>query len=283
MTRSDLPFLKYHALGNDYFVMDPLKTPFEVDGKFVKRLCDRHRGAGSDGLLLGPLEPGEPFRLRIFNPDGGEAQRSGNGLRIFAQYLKDAGYIQGDQGLITTSAGEVRATFLPGGLIEVDLGEPSFLAGDLPFTGVGPQEEILAFPLVLEGETVAIHGVSVGNPHAVVLAGPSTPGRARRLGPQIEHHPLFPERVNVQFVEVINRSTLRIEIWERGAGYTQASGTSSSAVAAVCRRRGLVGDEVEVRMPGGSLRVRFQGERILLAGPVSHVFEGIWPQEASHG
>jgi len=167
---------------------------------------------------------------------------------------------------------------MPDGLIELDLGLPRFEAGALPFTGVAPGDEIRDFPLTLEGERILIQGVSVGNPHAMVLGLPVTPETTRRLGPQIEHHPLFPERVNVQFVEVLDRRTVRIEIWERGAGYTLASGTSSSAVAALCRNRGLVDDEVVIRMPGGELKVRFQEDRILLAGPVTYVFDGIWPE-----
>lgn len=279
MTRSGIPFRKYHALGNDYFVMDPRKHVFELDAERIARICHRERGAGSDGILLGPLNDSEPFQVRIFNPDGGEAQRSGNGLRIFAQYLRDAGYLKGDAGCISSPAGEVPLRFLPHDLIELDLGLPSFRAGSLPFTGVAPEAEVRDFPLDLDGAGVLIQGVSVGNPHAVVLGLPATPETARRLGPKIERHPLFPERVNVQFVEVLDRRTLRIEIWERGAGYTQASGTSSSAVAAVCRNRGLVDDEVNILMPGGELKVRFVEDRILLAGPVTYVFEGLWPEE----
>jgi len=279
MTLSGIPFRKYHALGNDYFVMDPQQHRFSLDPERVARICHRERGAGSDGILLGPLNDAEPFRVRIFNPDGGEAQRSGNGLRIFAQYLRDAGYLKGDEGCIASVAGEVPLRFLPDGRIELDLGRPGFNAGALPFMGVAPGDEIRDFPLDLGSERVLIQGVSVGNPHAVVLGLPATPETARRLGPQIEHHPLFPERVNVQFVEVLDCHTLRIEIWERGAGYTQASGTSSSAVAAICRQRGLVADEVVIRMPGGELRVRFVEDRILLAGPVTYVFDGVWPEE----
>lgn len=216
MNPSGIPFRKYHALGNDYFVMDPRKHTFHLDADRVARICHRERGAGSDGILLGPLDDSEPFQVRIFNPDGGEAQRSGNGLRIFAQYLRDEGYLKGDKGRIASPAGEVPLCFMPDGLIELDLGRPSFRAESLPFTGVAPGAEIRDFPLNLGGERVLIQGVSVGNPHAVVLGLPVAPETARRLGPQIEHHPLFPERVNVQFVEVIDRSTLRIEIWNGG-------------------------------------------------------------------
>nr|WP_320131549.1 diaminopimelate epimerase [uncultured Holophaga sp.] len=279
MTRPGLPFRKYHALGNDYIVMDPQQHPIRLNPERVARICHRERGAGSDGILLGPLGAAEPFEVRIYNPDGGEAQRSGNGLRIFAQYLRDAGYLKGESGTITSPAGEVPLCFLPGGLIELDLGLPRWEAGSLPFAGVGPDEPIEAYPLDLGGEAVPIHGVSVGNPHAVILGLPVTPETARRLGPLVEHHPLFPERVNVQFVEVLDRRRIRLEIWERGAGYTLASGTSSSAVASVCRRLGLVDDDVTLEMPGGELRIRFVEGRILLAGPVTYVYEGIWPEE----
>ena len=278
MSISGLPFCKYHALGNDYVVIDPLRHAVRLDGELVARICHRERGVGSDGILLGPLRDTEPFPVRIFNPDGSEAQRSGNGLRIFAQYLRDAGYLQGDAGSIASLAGEVPFSFLSDGLIELDLGAPTWTAASLPFTGVPPSAEIRDFPLVTAGGKVLIQGLSVGNPHAVVLGLPVTADTARRLGPCIERHPFFPERVNVQFAEVLDRGKIRIEIWERGAGYTQASGTSSCAVAAVCRRLGLVDDEVTLLMPGGVLQVRFAGAHILLAGPVSYVYEGIWPE-----
>jgi len=155
------------------------------------------------------------------------------------------------------------------------MGPPSFRAGDIPFTGLAPHLEVLETPLFLAAGPVTITALSVGNPHCVLFPGEVSPAATRRLGPEIERHPTFPQRVNVQLVKVLGRRSIRIEIWERGAGYTLASGSSSCAAAAACRRLGLVGDRVSVLMPGGSLDVAFSaGGRILLTGPVQPIFHG---------
>jgi diaminopimelate epimerase len=275
-----LDFSKYHALGNDYLVIDPTQTAFSPNQRTVEALCDRHHGIGSDGVLFGPIpvqrDP-EAFGLRIFNPNGSEAEKSGNGLRIFARYLLDAGHVQGPKCRIHTPSGYSEARYLApdGSQVEVDMGEPSFRAGDIPFTGVAPHLEALETPLLLPEASVTITALSVGNPHCVLFPEAVTPAEAHRLGPQIECHPDFPNRVNVQLVEVIDRKRIRIEIWERGAGYTLASGSSSCAAAAACRRLGLVDDRVRVLMPGGALDLVFTSQgRILMSGPVQAVFQG---------
>ena len=217
-----LRFSKFHVLGNDYIVVDPTRTAFDPAPALIQALCDRRLGIGSDGLLLGPLEvPEHPgaFGLRIFNPDGSEAETSGDGLRIFARYLFEAGHAHGS-------------------LVQVDMGVPSFKAGDIPFTGIASQLEVLETPLFLPTGPVTITALSLGNPHCVVFPGEVSQANACRLGPKIERHPEFPERVNVLLVEVVDRRRIRIEIWERGAGYTPASG-SSCAAAAACRRLNL--------------------------------------------
>jgi diaminopimelate epimerase len=275
-----LDFSKYHALGNDYLVIDPTRTAFSPDQRTVEALCDRHHGIGSDGILFGPIpfqEDPEAFGLRIFNPDGSEAEKSGNGLRIFARYLLDVGHAQGAKCRIHTPSGtsEVRYLAPDGSQVEVDMGQPSFRAGDIPFTGMSPDLEVLEKLLLLPEASVTITALSVGNPHCVLFPEHVTPAEARRLGPQIECHPDFPSRVNVQLVEVIDRKSIRIEIWERGAGYTLASGSSSCAAAAACRRLGLVDDRVRVLMPGGALDLVFTSQgRILMSGPVQAVFQG---------
>jgi diaminopimelate epimerase len=276
-----LSFSKFHALGNDYVVIDPARRPFEPTPSMVRALCDRHRGLGSDGILLGPLPvQGDAwaFGLRIFNPDGSEAEKSGNGLRIFARYLLEAGYAQASGCRIQTPGGlaEVRYLASDGSLVQVDMGRPSFRAGDIPFTGIDTHLEVLQTPLGLPSGPVTITALSVGNPHCVLFPQQVTPALARRLGPQIERHPAFPNRVNVQLVKVLHRRRIRLEIWERGAGYTLASGSSSCAAAAACRRLGLVEDELTVLMPGGSLEIQFTpDDRILMTGPVQPVFTGL--------
>ncbi len=274
-----LRFSKFHVLGNDYIVVDPTRTAFDPAPALIQALCDRRLGIGSDGLLLGPLEvPEHPgaFGLRIFNPDGSEAETSGDGLRIFARYLFEAGHAHGTECEIHTLGGLSAARFLApdGSLVQVDMGVPSFKAGDIPFTGIASQLEVLETPLFLPTGPVTITALSLGNPHCVVFPGEVSQANACRLGPKIERHPEFPERVNVLLVEVVDRRRIRIEIWERGAGYTPASG-SSCAAAAACRRLNLVEDRVTVQMPGGTLDIEFAPEgHILMSGPVQPVFDG---------
>ena len=277
---NEFAFSKFHALGNDYLVIDPSRTPFQPDPGMIQALCDRHHGVGSDGLLLGPGPvPGDAqaFGLRIFNPDGQEAEKSGNGLRIFARYLLEAGYAKLPGCRIQTLGGlaEVRYLAADASLVQVDMGLPTFQAEAIPFTGIAGQLEAVEVPLLLAAGPCRITALSVGNPHCVVLAGPVSAARVRQLGPEIELHPQFPDRVNVQLVEVLDRQRIRIEIWERGAGYTLASGSSSCASAAACRRLGLVDDHLTVLMPGGSIDIAFTEQgRILMTGPVQAVYQG---------
>ena len=277
---SRLAFSKYHALGNDYLVIDPAGTAFAPEPGLVQALCDRHHGIGSDGILLGPFpvaeDPGA-FGLRVFNPDGSEAEKSGNGLRIFARYLLDAGRAPTTGCRLHTPSGASEVRFLDpdGSRIEVDMGLPSFRAGALPYTGLAPDREVLQAQLQLPEESLTITALSVGNPHCVIFPERVTPAEARRLGPLVEQHPDFPNRVNLQLVEVLSPTSIRIEIWERGAGYTLASGSSSCAAAAACRRLGRVGDRVQVVMPGGVLDLAFTlTGRILMTGPVQKIFQG---------
>lgn len=277
---NDFVFSKFHALGNDYVVLDPTRITFEPTVRLIQALCDRHRGIGSDGILFGPLPvPGDPtaFGLRVFNPDGSESEKSGNGLRIFARYLLEAGHVQGPRCRIHVSGGLAEIHYLAGdgSLVQVDMGLPSFKAGDIPFTAVASHLEVLETPLFLPTGPVTITALSVGNPHCVIFPGQVSPAEAQRLGPRIEHHPDFPNRVNVQLVEVLDRKRIRIEIWERGAGYTLASGSSSCAAAAACRRLGLVDEHLTVAMPGGTLDIAFTDQgRILMSGPVQPVYQG---------
>ncbi len=266
---SEIELVKYQALGNDYLVLD-LPGPLERLVPLLPRLCDRFRGLGADGLLA--FDPGE-MSVRIFNPDGSEAQKSGNGLRIIAAHaVLEHG--AGDDFDLRTSgrANRVHVLARNGAEIvcELDIGRPSFRAADLPARFDGePQRVQLDTPA---GRVEAML-VSVGNPHCVVFGEPVTKPRCLELGPHLERHSAFPERTNVQLFEVIDRGHVRVEIWERGAGYTLASGTSASAVAAACMRAGLVGAEVTVQMPGGDLRIR-RGEagNLVQSGPARRVY-----------
>ena len=266
---SQVTLLKYQALGNDYLILD-LPGPLDDLVALLPTLCDRHRGLGSDGLLA--FDP-RAMTVRIFNPDRSEAQKSGNGLRITAAHaVLEHG--AGDSFELRTAdrANAVRVLSRDGAEVvtELDIGRPSFRAADLPAMFDGEPEHVdLDTPA---GRVEAVL-VSVGNPHCVVFGQPVTKERCLELGPHLEVHPAFPQRTNVQLCEPMDRARIRAEIWERGAGYTLASGTSASAVAAACMRRGLVDAKVTVVMPGGELAVRREADGDLVqSGPARRVY-----------
>ena len=248
-----------HGLGNDYLVADPAELPFAVSPERLRLLCDRHRGVGSDGLLLltGRSD------LRIFNPDGSEAEKSGNGLRIFAKWLFDTQRVAARSFLIRTPGGDaaVRIDEVEDGrarVITVDMGRPVF------------RTDLSEF--LIDGERLQIVAVSLGNPHCVILRERLDVSELRRIGPFVEHDPTFPERTNVQLARLLSRSEVELLIWERGAGETQASGSSATAVVAACQHLGLVDQRVTARMPGGELSIEADEQGSLwLRGPVEEI------------
>jgi diaminopimelate epimerase len=264
-----IDLIKYQALGNDYLVLD-LPGPLDEVVERLPVLCDRQRGLGSDGLLA--FDP-RTMTVRIFNPDRSEAQKSGNGLRIAAAHaVLEHG--AGNRFELRTAGGPnpVRILERSGAEIasEVDIGRPSFRAADLPANFPGEPDRV---HLDTSAGAVEAMLVSVGNPHCVVFDQPVTRERCLELGPHLERHPAFPERTNVQLFEVVDRTRVRVEIWERGAGYTLASGTSASAVAAACMREGLVDEQVTIQMPGGDLAVRRDKTgRLVQSGPARRVY-----------
>ena len=266
---SQIELVKYQALGNDYLVLD-LPGPLDELVALLPVLCDRFRGLGSDGLLA--FDP-RAMSVRIFNPDASEAQKSGNGLRITAAHAV-LEHRAGDRFELRTMdrVNAVRILSRDGAEVvsEIDIGRPSFRAADLPANFEGEPDRVR-----LETPAGAVEAmlVSVGNPHCVVFGEPTTRERCVELGPHLERHAAFPERTNVQLFEVLDRGHVRVEIWERGAGYTLASGTSASAVAAACMRAGLVDDRVTVVMPGGELRVhREVNGDLVQSGPARRVY-----------
>ncbi|MEW5869769.1 MAG: diaminopimelate epimerase [Chloroflexota bacterium] len=275
-----MKFAKYHGLGNDYLVVEPGEVGGQLQPEHIRWLCDRHYGAGSDGILYGPLPTRKAdFGLRIFNPDGSEAEKSGNGLRIFSRYLWDSGRLerQGqDSALfsIHTPGGIVQSQVLSNGQrVTIEMGQASFDSQRIPVTG--PAREVLDERMQIDGEALRYCAVTMGNPHCVVLCEQVSAELAHRLGPQIETEPRFPRRTNVQFLQVLDRENLRIEIWERGAGYTLASGSSSCAAAAAAHRLGLCEAHVTMHMPGGQLDIRIHPDfNITMTGPVAKVYEG---------
>ncbi|MEP7209479.1 MAG: diaminopimelate epimerase [Alphaproteobacteria bacterium] len=268
-------FWKYQAHGNDYLVLDAAEGP-PPSAEAVRRICDRHTGVGADGVLYGPEIRDGAFGLRIFNPDGGEAEKSGNGIRIFARWLKDTGLATGESGWIATAGGEVEFRYLDaeGNRIEAAMGVVSFWSDDIPMTG--PRREVVGEELEFEdSDGFAVTCLTIGNPHCVVLADQARAEDAQNYGPRIERHASFPNRTNMQMLEVVNRATIRIEIWERGAGYTQASGSSSCAAACAAHRLGLVDANVHVEMPGGAMDVAISPDwTVKLTGEASPVFMG---------
>lgn len=274
-------FSKYHGLGNDYLVMDPKELGRELTPREVRLICHRNYGAGSDGILWGPMPAeGADFRLRIYNPDASEAEKSGNGLRIFSRYLHDRGLVRSDPFTIQTAGGLVRSRVHPGGkMVEVEMGKVSFDGAKIPVAGGA--REVLNESMTVGGRTFTFSAASIGNPHCVLPLPEISEALAREFGPLIEREPRFPNRTNVQFLRVLDRGNIQIEIWERGAGYTLASGSSSSAAAAVAHRLGLCDREITVHMPGGTLAIKIgEGFQIDMTGPVARVGEGTVDPEA---
>ena len=277
-------FYKYQALGNDYIVIPPAHLSAALTAAQIIRICDRHYGVGSDGILLGPLPSSEAdFGLRLFNPDGGEFEKSGNGLRIFARYLWDAGLAGDAPFMIMTPGGRVTAQiFDRGRRVQVDMGQVSFDSTKIPV--LGPPRAVLNETMTVGGETVQYCAATVGNPHCVVLMDTVDAALAQRLGPLIEHEPRFPNRTNVQFMQVLDRNNIQIEIWERGAAYTLASGSSSSAAAAVAHRLGLCDQEINVHCPGGVIEIAIGDDwSIRMTGAVTRVCHGEMADEAFAG
>lgn len=271
-------FHKYHALGNDYIVLDPADYPDwrEPSLAQIRVICHRNFGVGSDGILWGPLATTKAaFGLRIFNPDGSEAEKSGNGLRIFSRYLWDCGRVQGTEFSVDTVGGVVAVESQDRGhLITVAMGRVSFDSARIPVAGA--PREVLNETVAILDRTFTFCAATIGNPHCVIPLPEVTSELAHRYGPHLETHALFPRKTNVQFLQVLDRANIRIEIWERGAGYTLASGSSSSAAAAVAHRLGLVDRDVTVHMPGGTIGIRIgEDYGISMTGTVNKVAEGV--------
>jgi diaminopimelate epimerase len=270
-----IPFYKYHALGNDYIVLTPDEIGEELTADIIRLICHRNYGIGSDGILYGPFDdPQCDFGLRIYNPDGSEAEKSGNGLRIFSRYLWDKGLIGNRPVSIKTAGGPVKAKIDQNGkIITVDMGQVSFDSRKIPVTG--PAREVINETIDIRGQILEYCAATIGNPHCVVLRPAVSADEARHWGPLIETDPRFPNRTNVQFMQILDRSNISIEIWERGAGYTLASGSSSSAAAAVAHRLGLCDQEITVHMPGGRIEIEISaGYEISMTGSVTRVAAG---------
>ena len=302
-----MQFSKYHGLGNDYIVLDPATGITELEEDVIRRVCDRHLGPGSDGILWGPfpycavreavdeestVEPEAPhgtacagecettLAVRIFNPDGSEAEKSGNGIRIFSRYLWDTNRVGTAPFTVMTAGGPVRCEVRDGGaLVHAEMGRVSFDSAEIPV--LGPHREVLREELESDGRTFTFCAATIGNPHCVLLCDRVSGEDARRFGPAVETDERFPNRTNVQFMQVLDDRNIRIEIWERGAGYTLASGSSACAAAAAAHRLGLCGPDVCARMPGGTLDIGMdESLNMRMTGPVTAVVKGEIADEA---
>lgn len=266
---------KYQALGNDYLVFDSHQNPnapWDRVQASAARICDRHFGVGSDGILWCQRDAeGAACALRIINPDGSEAEKSGNGLRILARYLWDEGLVHDKPFLVKLPTDTVCCRVRDQGAeVLVEMGVASFDSGQIPVAG--PPREVVDEPLSVAGHELLFTAVTVGNPHCVVFTADVTAELAKELGPHVETHALFPHRTNVQFAQVLDEHRIRIEIWERGAGYTLASGSSSSATAAAAVRLGLCRSPITVVMPGGPLEISVgTNYSLTMTGPASKV------------
>ncbi|HET7273959.1 MAG TPA: diaminopimelate epimerase [Longimicrobiaceae bacterium] len=280
-TRVSGRFFKGHGLGNDYIALDTESLSFSLTPPAIRLICDRHRGIGSDGILARVPSHLADFGLRIYNPDGSEAEKSGNGLRIFAAYLLHETHVTTHSSFTVETPGGVVAMEIlgesPTGAIDVrvEMGRASFQSADVGLAG--PEREVDGEMLELEaGDRVTITTVSLGNPHCVIFEDEVDVDDLRRRAPQISTHPSFTRGTNVQFARAIDPGVVEAWVWERGAGETLASGSSACAVAAAALKRGLVSDrEIEVRMPGGSLFVEIGEDwSVVLRGPAEGVFVG---------
>ncbi len=270
-------FVKSHALGNDYIVLDPHALTFPLTERTIRLICDRHQGIGSDGILALWSTSRADFGVRIFNPDGSEAEKSGNGLRIVSRFLHDHGHAAAAEFTIETRGGIVKvALHSEGGRVRditVDMGTATFRSDQIP--AAGPTREVVNEEIHVNGHRLRITAVSVGNPHCVIFVPDLALVDFYGLGPQLERHPLFPNRTNVQFAKVESPTRITARIWERGTGETLASGSSACAVAAAAVRNGLAGRDLTITMAGGELRVTVALDwSIRLAGPAEEIYAG---------
>ena len=277
-------FYRYHALGNDYIVIPQSEVTGTLTPALARRICHRNYGVGSDGILLHMDDANaERFDLRIFNPDGSESEKSGNGLRIFARYLWDRQRVGEQPFEVTTPGGTVRCNVRDRGrVVTVDMGALTFNSVRIPVAG--PPREVLREHFVIDGLDLEYSCASIGNPHCVILREKLSESETRRLGPLIEVEPRFPNRTNVQFMQVIDRGNIAIQIWERGAGFTLASGSSSSAAAGVAHKLDLCDADITVHVPGGVICIGLDPRfNVRMTGAVTHIADGEIDAEALEG
>ncbi len=271
----NLRFTKMHGLGNDFVVIDAIHQQVELTPEQLRFLADRRFGVGCDQILLveAPRRSGVDFTYRIFNADGSEVEQCGNGARCFARFVRDKGLSDKQDIPVATAAGVIRLHIEPDGQVTVDMGAPEFEPARIPFEAEARAER---YALEVAGETLELGVLSMGNPHAVLRVENVETAPVARLGPQIESHPRFPRRVNVGFMQILDRGHIRLRVFERGSGETLACGSGACAAVVSGRQRGWLDDTVRVSLPGGDLRIRWAGgqQPVMMTGPAVSVFEG---------
>ncbi|RAU18787.1 diaminopimelate epimerase [Nitrincola tibetensis] len=268
-------FSKMHGLGNDFMVIDAVSQRVRLSEQTVRRLADRHTGIGFDQLLLvePPTRPDLDFRYRIYNADGSEVEHCGNGARCFARFVRDKRLTVKDEIAVETARGKAILKMLPDRLVEVDMGAPCLNPVEIPFAA---ELQAPVYSLDVKGTSYELSAVSMGNPHAVLVVDDIETAPVKTLGPLIERHPRFPQRVNVGFMQVLSRSHIALRVFERGAGETLACGTGACAAVVAGRLRGLLDAQVKVSLPGGELYIGWRGDgaSVMMTGPATTVFEG---------
>jgi diaminopimelate epimerase len=273
-------FAKAHGLGNDFLLVEDACVPHDF-GPWARRLCDRHRGAGADGILRYRGVDEKSLFMKLINADGGEVELSGNGVRCLAAFAVRSGLMPARHTVLTVAgprAVHVSSLTASRYRVETDLGVPGVRAREIPAAAVDPEAEILDQPLEVAGRSLRVTATSMGNPHcALFLEAPPDDATIAGIGPALEHHPLFPQRTNVEFVTVVNRSELRVRFWERGVGPTQASGTGSASAAVAAIRLGRADRTLRVHCDGGVLDVDWpQGGPVQQVGEVEILYTGEW-------
>lgn len=271
----ELSFTKMHGLGNDFVLLDGLSTPIDLTPAQVRKIADRRLGVGCDQILL--IEPpaafGADVRYRIFNADGGEVGQCGNGSRCVARYLREAGLMDHNEIALESTSRIIRTFCRDDGLVEVDMGVPSFAPRDIPMRA---EARAKGYPLAVADAQVLVYALSIGNPHAVMRVDDVATVAVATLGPLIAKHRLFPEGANAGFMQIVDSTHIRLRVYERGVGETPACGTGACAAVAAGRMQNLLENEVDVELPGGHLSIRWEGEgqSLWMSGPASRVFEG---------
>ena len=276
-----IKFTKMHGLGNDFMVVDMISQHAHLRAEQVKKLSDRHFGIGFDQLLLvePPGRPDVDFRYRIFNADGSEVEQCGNGARCFARYVIDNKLTTKNRIRVETSNGIIELEITPDGRVVVDMGAPILIPENVPFVADSMSAEYEIDVASLDNgnaEKVVVSAVSMGNPHCVLLTEDIKTAPVETLGPLLERHERFPNKVNVGFMEIIHRRFVHLRVYERGVGETMACGTGACAAVVAGQLRGLLDSNVEVKLPGGNLQIEWLGEghSVMMKGPATKVFDG---------